>query len=85
MLEFLLESEQIDNIPDELKERVERYNEEDCRSTASIHTWLERVRASNFPDLERPVSKFVEPEQLNDFQTLILPRTKKACSYSNHC
>lgn len=77
MLEFLLESEQIDNIPDELKERVERYNEEDCRSTESIHIWLENQRNLNFPDLERPVAKSVPPDNLSDFLKNILPIKNK--------
>ena len=77
MLEFLLESGQLVDIPEELINTVERYNEEDCRSTASIHTWLERARNLNFPDLERPESKFIEPQQLTDFQTKILPIKNK--------
>jgi uncharacterized protein len=77
MLEFLLESEQIDNIPDELKERVERYNEEDCRSTESIHIWLENQRNLNFPDLDRLVANSVPPDNLSDFLKNILPIKNK--------
>jgi len=31
-------------IPAELREALERYNEEDCRSTASLRKWLEEER-----------------------------------------
>jgi predicted RecB family nuclease len=48
---------------DELQQTVQHYNEEDCRSTASLRDFLERLR----PELERlrgqPLARPLRPEQ----------------------
>lgn len=69
-LERALELNEIASLPQETARIVEAYNQDDCRATAALHRWLEKLRAeaaSNFP---RPEIKTGEAsENIQDNQT----------------
>ncbi|MGC3946273.1 MAG: TM0106 family RecB-like putative nuclease [Chryseolinea sp.] len=60
LFEVALELGQLRDLPAEVAMTVERYNDDDCRATAALHDWLERVRARRETageKFERPVLK----------------------------
>jgi uncharacterized protein len=57
-LEVALELHALHQVPAEVIETVERYNEDDCLATVSLHGWLEEVRSArqlNGEAFERPL------------------------------
>jgi uncharacterized protein len=59
-VERLIELEMTDHIPPEHRQIVEKYNQDDCVSTAALRDWLERLRhelVSNGTPLQRPPLK----------------------------
>ena len=46
LMEALLERNQISGIPEKLLADIEQYNLEDCLSTKSLRTWLEKLRGN---------------------------------------
>jgi len=63
-LEIALELDDIDDVSQELRERVAVYNGDDCRSTASLRNWLEGQREDAITDgaeLPRPALGNPEP------------------------
>ncbi len=71
-LEIALETHAIGAVGDAVKETVEQYNRDDCRSTLALRQWLESLRARVIADghvLARPTSKPPEPPQrVSDLQ-----------------
>lgn len=60
VLEVALELHQLRDLPQEAATTVERYNEDDCRATAALHDWLEKIRARREAageKFERPLLK----------------------------
>jgi predicted RecB family nuclease len=56
-VELAIELDDIDSISSQLRERVGRYNADDCYSTESLRNWLETRRARHMADghaIERP-------------------------------
>jgi uncharacterized protein len=65
-VELALELGDFGDITGELKERVARYNAEDCLSTEALRGWLEARRAERFRAgvaIERPPLKLPEPTE----------------------
>lgn len=75
--EFLLETGSIDAITIEMRDTVQKYNEDDCRSTLSLHIWLENLRAELIKEGEvipRFQSGTGEPnERITEFMLRIQP------------
>ncbi|OYU82649.1 MAG: recombinase RecB [Flavobacterium sp. BFFFF2] len=75
--EFLLETGRIDEITSEMRDTVQKYNEDDCRSTLSLHIWLESLRAELIKESEvipRFQSGNGEPnERITEFMLRIQP------------
>jgi predicted RecB family nuclease len=74
-LEIALETHAIRAVGDAVRETVERYNRDDCRSTLALREWLESLRARVIGDghaIARPTTKPPEPPQrVSDLQTRV--------------
>ncbi|MEJ1238670.1 TM0106 family RecB-like putative nuclease [Chryseolinea sp. T2] len=60
VLEVALELHQFNDLPADVSETVERYNDDDCRATAALHDWLEKIRTRREAageKFERPLLK----------------------------
>lgn len=72
-LEVALELNQLDGLPAEVAETVERYNEDDCLATAALHDWLEAVlarRQTAGEKFDRPLLKTGEAgEEIENLET----------------
>ncbi|MBL0743174.1 TM0106 family RecB-like putative nuclease [Chryseolinea lacunae] len=75
-LERFLELREVDTLPPEILQRVETYNEDDCRATAALHTWVEERRTELINTgamLTRPENKTGEAsDNVKDQQTRAL-------------
>ena len=58
LFEVALELRQLRDLPADVAKTVERYNDDDCRATAALHEWLEKVRTRR----EASGEKFERPE-----------------------
>ncbi|HTF19730.1 MAG TPA: TM0106 family RecB-like putative nuclease [Chryseolinea sp.] len=71
--EVALELNQLTEVPPEVAETVERYNEDDCRATAALHDWLEEVRSQRLAAgevFERPLLRTGEAgEEIENLET----------------
>ena len=71
-LELLLENGQQEDVTEEMRRIVERYNRDDCISTVQLRDWLEDVRAGlvkRGEDIQRPAAaREPEPEQVSEHQ-----------------
>jgi predicted RecB family nuclease len=64
LIELALEGHAPEAIPAETRAAVQAYNEDDCRSTAALRDWLERLRAqlvAEGTEVPRPQPKAAEP------------------------
>jgi predicted RecB family nuclease len=69
VIEHWLELGSGGNLPDEIRSVMEQYNEDDCRSTASLRDWLENQRAQlekNGTVIPRPAAKDGAPSEKLD-------------------
>ncbi len=81
-LEISIERKLLDKIPEEIKADVETYNREDCLSTRSLRTWLEKILATinqtKFPPITRPPILLGEAsENITQHQERIQPLINK--------
>lgn len=76
-LEFLLESNKIEEITADMTNIVRQYNEDDCFSTKKLHKWLEEERQKLVDigeEIERPIPSDVEePEHITAHLERIKP------------
>ncbi|MFC5757953.1 TM0106 family RecB-like putative nuclease [Rhizobium sp. GCM10022189] len=65
-LQGALELDDILSLPDDIKELVAAYNDDDCRSTEALRGWLERLRADAIASgmvIDRPSLQNEEPSE----------------------
>ncbi|MDA1196157.1 MAG: TM0106 family RecB-like putative nuclease [Planctomycetota bacterium] len=65
-VEMALESKAPDAIDQTIRDAVQGYNEDDCRSTLALRNWLERLRddaIATGADVPRPVAEKKEPQK----------------------
>ena len=70
-LELLLENGQQEDVTEEMRRIVERYNRDDCVSTVRLRDWLEHIRAglvARGEDIQRPTPPEATPEEVNEHQ-----------------
>ncbi len=70
-LELLLENGQQEDVTEEMRRIVERYNRDDCISTIRLRDWLEDIRTGLVERgevIQRPAPKEAEPEQVSEHQ-----------------
>jgi predicted RecB family nuclease len=77
MYEFLLETGKVDEASPEMIEAIRLYNEDDCKATEKLHTWLEELRLESIEqgvDIPRPEPQPMEAgEKTTEFLELIKP------------
>jgi uncharacterized protein len=75
--EFLLETQNLNKVTDEMKEGIQLYNQDDCISTQRLHVWLEGLRDELITKgemLTRPEIKSGEAtEEISKHQARIKP------------
>ncbi|MGE0864958.1 MAG: TM0106 family RecB-like putative nuclease [Vicinamibacterales bacterium] len=65
-VETALESQAVDALSSEIRDAVQGYNEDDCRSTEALRDWLEKLRAEAIAggaDVPRPLAEAKEPQE----------------------
>jgi len=65
-VETALESHAVDALSSEIRDAVQGYNEDDCRSTEALRDWLEQLRAGAMAggaDVPRPTAESKEPQE----------------------
>ena len=70
-LELLLENGQQEDVSEEMRRIVERYNRDDCISTVQLRNWLEHIRTDlvdRGEDIQRPTPPEAAPEEVNEHQ-----------------
>jgi len=74
-LEVALETHAIDAIGDDVKQAVEGYNRDDCRSTLALRNWLESLRSQVINDgtpIPRPTAQSAEaPPRVSELQARV--------------
>lgn len=75
--EFLLETQKLNEVTDEMRDGIQLYNHDDCVSTYRLHKWLEGLRDELIQkgiELKRPKVKEGDPsEGIKDHQKRIKP------------
>lgn len=75
LVELALESNAANEIPDEVRNTVEGYNRDDCRSTLVLRDWLERLRAelesSGTPVPRPPLSSGEASENVSELEAQV--------------
>jgi uncharacterized protein len=75
--EFLLETQKLNEVTDEMRDGIQLYNQDDCVSTYRLHLWLEGLRAELLQkgiELTRPMAKEGDAsEGIKDHQKRIKP------------
>ncbi len=64
--ECALELNEVKSLPEETRDTVAKYNEDDCLATLALHTWLEQLRADQVmkgKQYQRPVLEETAPNE----------------------
>lgn len=66
VFETFLQRKQVDIVPTETLQTVEEYNKDDCYSTQSLHSWMEKLRITKISEgygIPRPLFQGSQPSE----------------------